>query len=116
MRERLPDTRASVTKRLEIVGAEPVVHATLGFYDDGRPGELWLRGPKMGSLESGLADGLAISVSIGLQHGVPIEAYLNQFRAMHFEPTGRTMDGQHPSVTSILDYLARWISGRANGA
>lgn len=116
-RRRLPDERRSKTKKLEIpdgVDAEGKprsleVWVIVSVYPDGTPGELFFRSAKAGSFESGILDALAIALSIGLQYGTPIWAYLDKFLAMQFAPSGFTGDVNHPAVKSVVDYLAQWL-------
>jgi hypothetical protein len=109
-RRRLPDERESITHKFQIANHEG--YLTVGLFDDGSPGEVFVKMAKEGSTLSGLIDGWAIAVSIGLQYGVPMAALVNKYADMAFEPSGFT---QHPVVhhaKSILDYIARWISWR----
>ncbi len=119
IRERLPDERQSVTRKFKLPWRdergepEPLkVYVTAGFYDDGRLGEIFIETDKEGTLASGTFDAVALAVSIGLQHGVPPEAYLSKFRGMKFEPNGLTGDKKYPTATSILDLIARWLQDR----
>lgn len=107
-RRRLPETRPSVTHKLTIQTPNGPIdcYATVGLYDDGRPGELFLRVSHQGTLLSGFADALAMAVSLGLQYGVPIEAFLAKFRHMRFEPMGLTGDPDQSFASSLVDLLA----------
>jgi ribonucleoside-diphosphate reductase alpha chain len=114
VRERLHADRRSVTRDFKIpVPRHPVgdfvMHATVGQYPDGRPGELFLWADKAGSLASGALTAVAISLSFQWQHGVPFEASVAKLRGMRFEPMGATGDKNYPLVSSPLDYLARWL-------
>lgn len=118
-RERLPDTRDSVTRVLRLrvrgengVPEEVACYATVGLYPDGTPGELFLVVDKEGSTVSGFADALAMAISIGLQYGVPLSAYTAKLRRTRFEPAGSTGDRSHPLASSLLDYLAAWLDAR----
>lgn len=108
-RNRLPDTRRSVTHRFSVGGAHGYV--TVGEYDDGRPGEVFVRIAKEGSTLSGLLDGWAITTSIALQHGVPLEAFVSKLAHTRFEPSGFT-GGPLGYASSILDYIVRWMADR----
>ena len=113
-RERLPDDRASVTRKFVLKGAgengeELRIYATLGKYADGRPGEVFLRCDKQGSLLSGAFDAVSLSISIGLQYGVPLSVYTDKLVGSRFEPAGFTGDKKYPMCTSILDLVARWL-------
>jgi ribonucleoside-diphosphate reductase alpha chain len=115
-RRRLPDERKSITRKLRINhSTEAGTPATLdiylhvGLYDDGTPGELFLKADKMGSTVSGLLDALAMSVSIGLQGGVSLGLYTSKMRGMKFEPAGMTGDADLGIAHSIVDAVARWL-------
>lgn len=106
-RERLPDERQSITHKFSVGGHEG--YLTLGFYDDGRPGELFVHMAKAGSTINGLMDVVATSVSIGLQHGVPIDDYVRKYSYVRFEPSGFTASREIQTATSIIDYIFRWV-------
>jgi ribonucleoside-diphosphate reductase alpha chain len=115
-RKRLPDTRRSITRKLTITYPSPdgsmlvlKMYVTVGFYDDGAPGEIFIRADHMGSTVSGLLDALAVSMSIGLQSGVPINWYIDKLKNMRFEPEGPTNDPDIKRSTSIVDAVARWL-------
>lgn len=111
-RKHLPDTRNSITKKLVIKHPDREdtdVYITVGLYDDGRPGELFVKAGKMGGTISGLLDAVGISISLGLQHGIPLQAFTTKFTNMAFEPDGRTDDPEIKRVRSILDGVARWL-------
>ena len=110
MRRRLPETRASVTRRLRL--GPDAMTAHVGLYDDGSPGEVFLYYDKPGGLERGYLDALACSISIGLQHGVPLETYTAKLRGMRFGQGGFTGDPEFHSCTSMLDLLAQWLESR----
>ncbi len=110
-RHRLPDTRRSITHRVTIedpIGANQL-YLTVGLYEDGLPGELFLRLGKAGSTLNGLLDVIGIEMSFGLQHGVPLALYCNKLRDMAFPPAGPTSNPDIPSCSSVVDYLARWL-------
>ncbi len=106
-RERLPDTRHSITHKFNISGHEGYI--TVGLYPDGRPGELFIIMAKEGSTIGGLMDCFGTAVSMSLQYGVPLEVYVNKFSHTRFEPMGYT---KHPEIRiakSIVDYIFRWL-------
>jgi ribonucleoside-diphosphate reductase alpha chain len=80
------------------------------MYDDGTPGELFITMSKEGSTISGLMDSFATAVSLGLQHGVPLQSFISKFKHTRFEPSGWTGNGHHAS--SVLDYLFQWLEGK----
>ena len=106
-RERLPHTRRSLTHKFDIQGHEGYVN--VGFYPDGRPGELFITMAKEGSTIGGLMDVLGTSISIGLQYGVPLEIFVNKFAHSRFEPAGFTKNPDIPIAKSIADYIFRWL-------
>lgn len=110
-RRRLADERAAKTATLRMTTAdgEIQVYVTVGLYEDGTPGELFLKVDRQGSTISGFADALAIAVSLGLQHGVPLSAFVSKFRSMRFEPAGRTSDPKQPVASSFVDLVAGWL-------
>lgn len=125
-RRRMPDCRRSVTRHFHLwtpslspspytspepqPGAEVDVYATVGLYDDGTPGELFLRVAKQGDDISGLADLVGRMTSLALQHGCPLETVLSHMRGTKFPPCGR-VDGRF--ATSLADAVARWIEEAA---
>lgn len=118
-RRRLPDTRQSVTKKITInhlTEEGPVasldVYVTVGLYDDGTPGEIFVRAGKMGSTVSGLLDSVCICMSIGLQSGVPLEWYVTKLKGMKFEPEGQTNDPKIRRAGSMIDAIMRWLERR----
>jgi ribonucleotide reductase alpha subunit len=106
-RERLPDTRRSVTHKFDIQGHEGYV--TVGFYPDGRPGELFVTMAKEGSTIGGLMDAWATAISIGLQYGVPLDVIVAKFEHSRFEPSGFTQNPDIRMAKSLTDYIARWL-------
>ncbi len=107
-RRRLPDERRSVTHKFEIGPHQGYI--TVGLYDDGTPGEIFLTMSKEGSILSGLVDAFATSISIGLQYGVPLKVVVAKFSHMRFEPAGETQNPNIPVATSIVDYVFRWLA------
>lgn len=108
VRQRLPDTRQSITHKFAIDQHEGYI--TVGFYDDGRPGEVFIKIAKHGSTISGLLDTIAVLTSIALQYGVPVEALTRKFEFTRFEPSGWTKHPELPHVHSIVDYVFRWLA------
>lgn len=115
-RRRLSDTRNSLTKKISIKHAtdggtveEVDVYITVGLYDDGKPGEIFVKVGKMGSTVSGLVDAFSICMSIGLQSGVPLEWFVTKLRGMRFEPEGATNDPNIRRASSLVDAVMRWL-------
>ncbi len=106
-RERLPHTRRSLTHKFDIQGHEGYIN--VGFYPDGRPGELFITMAKEGSTIGGLMDVLGTAISIGLQYGVPLEVFVNKFAHSRFEPAGFTKNPDIPIAKSLADYIFRWL-------
>jgi len=109
-RRKLPVERNSVTHKFSIGGHEGYI--TVGMYEDGAPGEIFIKMAKEGSTLSGIMDGFALSVSIALQYGVPLRALVDKFMNTRFEPSGYTGHPAIPYAKSVLDYIARWLGGR----
>ncbi|HEX4130419.1 MAG TPA: vitamin B12-dependent ribonucleotide reductase [Pirellulales bacterium] len=106
-RERLPDTRNSKTHKFNIAGHEG--YLTVGLYEDGRPGELFITMAKEGSTIGGLMDCFGTAVSMSLQYGVPLEVYVSKFSHTRFEPMGHTKNPDIRIAKSIVDYIFRWM-------
>jgi ribonucleoside-diphosphate reductase alpha chain len=109
-REKMPAERASVTHKFSVGGHEGYI--TVGLYEDGRPGEVFIKMSKEGSTLSGVMDGLALTISIGLQYGVPLKVFVDKLLNTRFEPSGITANANIRFVSSVLDYIARWLGGR----
>jgi ribonucleoside-diphosphate reductase alpha chain len=109
-REKMPVERASVTHKFSVGGHEGYI--TVGMYEDGRPGEIFIKMSKEGSTLSGVMDGLALTVSLGLQYGVPLKVFVDKLLNTRFEPSGITANANIRFVSSVLDYIARWLGGR----
>ncbi len=109
-RNKLPDERSAVTHKFNVAGHEGYV--TVGLYDNGKPGELFIVMAKEGSVVSGLMDGFATSVSMALQYGVPLKVLCDKFTHTRFEPSGFTGNPEIPIAKSILDYIFRWLELR----
>jgi ribonucleoside-diphosphate reductase alpha chain len=106
-RERLPDTRRSVTHKFNVNGHEGYI--TVGLYDDGRAGELFITMAKEGSTIGGLMDSFGTAVSLSLQYGVPLEVLVNKFSHTRFEPMGYTTNPDIRIAKSLVDYIFRWL-------
>jgi len=107
-RRKLPDERKSITHKFSIAGHEGYI--TVGMYEDGKPGEIFLVMAKEGSTISGLMDAFATSISMALQYGVPLEALVEKFSHVRFEPSGFTKNAEIPYAKSITDYIFRWLA------
>ncbi len=108
LRRRLPDERASITHKFCIAGMDGYI--TVGMYEEGNPGEIFVTMAKQGSVISGLMDSFATSVSIALQYGVPLNVLVDKFAHVRFEPAGYSTNPQIGYAKSIVDYLFRWLS------
>jgi ribonucleoside-diphosphate reductase alpha chain len=108
VRRRMPDERQAITHKFSIAGHEG--YLTVGMYEDGSPGEIFLSMAKEGTVVSGLVDSIAIAVSLALQHGVPLSLLVEKFSHTRFEPAGFTGNPQIPMAKSVLDYVFRWLS------
>ena len=110
VRRRLPDERHSVTHHFSVGGQEGYV--TVGLYEDGLPGELFIRMAKEGSTVSGLMDSFATAVSLALQYGVPLRVLCDKFSHTRFEPSGWSGNPKIGYAKSLMDYLFRWLELR----
>ncbi len=110
LRRRLPDDRPAITHKFSIAGHEGYI--TVGMFDDGTPGEIFLVMAKEGSTISGLMDAFATSISLALQYGVPLKALIDKFSHMRFEPSGYTKNREIPIAKSIMDYIFRWLASK----
>ena len=110
VRRRLPDERLAITHHFSIAGQEG--YLTVGVYDDGLPGEIFITMAKEGSTVSGLMDAFATVVSLALQHGVPLKVLCGKLSHMRFEPSGWSGNPQIGYAKSIMDYLFRWLELR----
>jgi ribonucleoside-diphosphate reductase alpha chain len=108
VRRRLPDERQSVTHKFAV--GEHEGYITVGLYEDGHPGEMFLTMSKEGSTISGLMDAFATMTSLALQYGVPLDALVKKFSHMRFEPQGFTSNKQIPMAKSLVDYIFRWMA------
>jgi ribonucleoside-diphosphate reductase alpha chain len=109
-REKMPVERASITHKFSVGVNEGYI--TVGLYEDGRPGEVFIKMSKEGSTLSGVMDGLALTISIGLQYGVPLKVFVDKLVNTRFEPSGITANPKIRFVSSVLDYIARWMGGK----
>jgi ribonucleoside-diphosphate reductase alpha chain len=109
-RRKLPDERRSITHKFDIAGHEG--YLTVGMYEDGTPGEIFVSMSKQGSTISGLMDSFATAISYALQYGVPVQFLVDKFSHMRFEPSGFTKNPQIPYAKSIVDYLFRWLASK----
>ena len=110
VRRRMPDEREAITHHFSIADHDGYV--TVGKYEDGSPGEVFMKMAKQGSTVAGLMDSLAICMSLALQHGVPLQVMVDKLSHMRFEPSGFTGNPQIPMAKSIVDYLVRWLSAK----
>jgi ribonucleoside-diphosphate reductase alpha chain len=108
MRSRMPKRRASTTTSFSVGGAEG--YMTAGSYDDGALGEVFLKLGKQGSTLAGVMDAFSIAISIAVQYGVPLEAYVSKFTNMRFEPAGLTDDPDIRMAQSVMDYIFRRLA------
>jgi ribonucleoside-diphosphate reductase alpha chain len=109
-RHKLPDERQSITHKFDIAGHEGYI--TVGLYEDGQPGELFLTMAKEGSTISGFADAFAQAISYALQYGVPLQDLVDKFSHARFEPAGMTRNPDIRFAKSIVDYIFRWMAAK----
>jgi len=110
LRRKLPDERVAITHKFSVEGQEGYV--TVGLFEDGKPGELFITMAKEGSTLSGVMDAFATAISLTLQYGVPLEFLVNKFSHVRFEPSGWTNNPQIPYAKSIIDYIFRWLAAK----
>jgi len=110
VRYRMPVEREGSTHKFNV--GDMKGYLTVGLYEDGRVGELFVKMDKQGSQVSGFVDAWAIAVSMLLQTGVPLEAITHKFRGMHFEPSGMTENADIRFAQSPIDYVVRWLDMR----
>ena len=108
LRRRLPDTRTAITHKFDIAGHEG--YLTVGLFENGQPGELFITMAKEGSTIGGLMDSIGTLTSLALQYGVPLEALLKKFAHQRFEPSGFTKNPEIRNASSITDYVFRWMA------
>jgi len=110
VRRHLPDERRALTHHFSIAGQEG--YLTVGVYEDGLPGEIFITMAKQGSTISGLMDAFATVVSLALQHGVPLRVLCGKLSHMRFEPSGWSGNPKIGYAKSLMDYIARWLELR----
>jgi ribonucleoside-diphosphate reductase alpha chain len=110
VRRKLPAERRAITHKFSIGGHEGYI--TVGMYDDGQPGEIFLVMAKEGSTISGLMDSFATAISLALQYGVPLRVLIDKFAHVRFEPSGHTGTPEVPYAKSIVDYIFRWLAAK----
>ena len=108
LRRRLSDTRTAITHKFDIAGHEG--YLTVGLFETGQPGELFITMAKEGSTIGGLMDGIGTLTSLALQYGVPLEALVRKFAHVRFEPSGFTKNPDIRNAASITDYVFRWMA------
>lgn len=106
--ERLPDTRPAFTHKLKVGGSK--AYLTVGIYEDGRPGEVFIKCDK--SEYNGWTSALSIVMSLALQHGVPLRDITEKLAHIRFEPSGPTSNPEIPMAASLVDYIARYLETR----
>ncbi len=109
-RRHLPDERKSITHKFRV--GEQEGYITVGLYEEGAPGEIFVNISKEGSTIRGLMDAVAMLTSVALQYGVPLENLVSKFRGVHFEPAGLTGNPKIPAASSLVDYIFRWLELR----
>jgi len=112
-RRRLPADCRSIRHKFDVAGHEGYIH--VGFFDDGAPGEIFIKMAKEGSTISGLMDTIATLTSMSMQYGVPLEALVNKFAHVRFEPSGFTKNPEIPVAKSLTDYIFRFLGTRFGG-
>ena len=110
VRRKLPDERQAITHKFDIAGHEGYI--TVGLFEDGQPGEIFLVMAKEGSTISGFADAFAQAISYALQYGVPLQALVDKFSHVRFEPSGMTKNPDVRFAKSIVDYIFRWMASK----
>jgi ribonucleoside-diphosphate reductase alpha chain len=110
VRRKLPDERHAITHKFDISGHEGYI--TVGLFEDGQPGEIFLVMAKEGSTISGFADAFAQAISYALQYGVPLQALVDKFSHVRFEPSGMTRNPEIRFAKSIVDYIFRWMASK----
>ena len=108
VRRRLPDERRAVVHHFSVGGHEG--YLMVGLYDDGQPGEIFIRMAKAGSTIAGLTDSFGIAVSLAIQYGVPLRVLCDKFSHTRFEPSGWSGIKEIGYAKSIMDYIARWLA------
>jgi ribonucleoside-diphosphate reductase alpha chain len=106
-RHALPERRESITHKFAIMGHEG--YLTIGLFETGEPGEIFIKMSKAGSTLGGLVQAYCRAFSLALQYGLPVHEAVNRFKGMRFEPMGHTSNPDIPEALSIVDYVARYI-------
>jgi ribonucleoside-diphosphate reductase alpha chain len=106
-RQSLPTTRRSVTHKFSVARHEG--YLTIGLYEDGTPGELFMKMAKEGSTISGMCQAFCRAFSLALQYGLTVDEAVTRFKGMRFEPMGPTSNPDIPEVSSLIDYIARYL-------
>jgi ribonucleoside-diphosphate reductase alpha chain len=106
-RRRLPDDRTEIGRKFRVGEYEGYIH--VGLFEDGTPGDIFVDIAKEGTTLAGLMNSFMISVSLGLQYGVPLDVYVSKFAHMRFEPSGQTNDPDIRVAKSLVDYIFRWM-------
>jgi len=106
-RRMLPTTRNAITHKFSVGGHEG--YLTIGLYDDGSPGEVFIKMAKEGSTIKGMVQAYCRALSLALQYGLPVEEAVTRFKGMRFEPMGATSNPDIPEATSLVDYVARYL-------
>lgn len=106
-RETLPRIRHSITHKFQIMGHEG--YLTIGLFDYGQPGEIFIKMSKEGSTLAGLVQGFSQAISLAIQYGLPLEEVVRRYKGMRFEPHGMTTNPDIPEAMSIFDYIARYL-------
>ena len=114
VRRKLPSERKSITHKFSIGGHEGYI--TVGMFEDGSPGKIFVTMAKEGSTISGLMDSMAVAISLTLQYGVPLRFLVDKFAHVRFEPSGWTGNPQIPYAKSVMDYIFRWLGVKFLGA
>jgi len=107
-RKPMSEERVSITHRIRI-GDDLKGFITVGLYENGAPGEVFLTVKQVGTLERGLCSALALMISLALQHGVPVKKISEKLQGLKFEPAGFTKNTDIPSCHSISDYIGKWL-------
>ncbi len=110
VRRKLPVERRAITHKFSVAGHEGYI--TVGMYEEGQPGEIFLVMAKEGSTISGLMDSFATAISLALQYGVPLKVLIDKFAHVRFEPSGHTGNVEVPYAKSIIDYIFRWLASK----
>jgi len=106
-RRSLPTTRSSITHKFSVNGHEG--YLTIGLYEDGTPGEIFLKISKAGSALSGMSQAFCRAFSLAIQHGLSVQEAVARFKGMRFEPMGATSNPEIPEADSIVDYVAKFL-------